>query len=270
MENEKQRADLALVARGLAASREKAHSMIAAGQVRLNGRTVGKPAIKVGPDDRLEILGDTLKYVSRGGLKLEKALRVFDVDVNGLVCVDIGASTGGFTDALLQNGAAKVYAVDVGAAQLDSKLLGDPRVVNLEHVNARALEASLFDERLMLAVMDVSFISIRLILPALFHVLGETGRVVSLVKPQFEAGRQAIGKRGIVNNPKAHVEVLRSLVSFAPTLGWQVQTLDFSPITGGDGNIEFLADLVPASRCRHIVTDDDIHSIVKHAHAEMK
>ena len=270
MDNDRQRVDTAMVARGLAASRERAQAMIAAGHVLLNGTAVAKPATKVAPEDRLEIVGETLRYVSRGGLKLEKALKVFAVDVSELICADIGASTGGFTDVLLQGGAAKVYAVDVGTAQLDPKLLGDPRVVNLEHVNARALEASMFDTRPSLAVMDVSFISIRLILPALFNVLGNSGRLVSLVKPQFEAGRQAVGKRGIVSSPKAHAEVLRNIASFAPTLGWQVQGLDFSPITGGDGNIEFLADLVPTERCRRVITEDDILSVVKRAHAEME
>ena len=267
MDNERMRADAALVKRGLADSRAKAQALIAAGLATINGVSIAKPAVQVSDGDVLEVIGQVLPYVSRGGLKLEKALQCFDVCVEGLVCADIGASTGGFTDVLLQNGAAHVYAIDVGSAQLDARLRGDARVTNLEHVNARTLSRALFPTPPTLAVMDVSFISIKLILPALFEVLGESGRVVSLVKPQFEAGRQAIGKRGIVSKPEAHVEVLRAIAAFAPTLGWKMQGLGFSPITGGDGNIEFLADFVPASRCAREIDDATIRALVKRSHA---
>lgn len=257
------RADVALVERGLAASRERARALIEAGLVAVNGRAVPKPAFKVGPEDALTVLGELHPYVGRGGLKLEKALNVFHVDVAGLVCADIGASTGGFTDVLLRNGARRVYAIDVGTGQLDPRLLGDPRVTNMEKVNARTLSRDMFPEALALAVMDVSFISIKLILPALFDLLGDMGRVVTLVKPQFEAGRGNIGKKGIVTRPEARRQVLRDLVAFAPTLGWRVRALDISPITGGDGNVEYLADLLPAGRCGDTVTETQIDALAR-------
>ena len=260
------RADAALAARGLAASRQKARGLIDAGLVTLNGAKLDKSARKIGEGDVLEVLGQEHPYVSRGGLKLEKALRVFGVDVNGMVCLDVGASTGGFTDVLLRSGARKVCALDVGTGQLHPSLLADSRVVCMEKVNARALNPSMFPERPALAVMDVSFISIRLILPALFETLGPQGRVVTLVKPQFEAGRQAVGKGGIVSKPAEHRRVLRELVAFIPTLGWRVAGLDFSPIHGGDGNLEFLADLVPEGTRDSIVTLDDIDDVVRRAH----
>ena len=262
-ENE-MRADAALAARGLAGSREKARALIEAGLATVNGAAIKKPAQKVGGDDVLAVLGAAHPYVSRGGLKLEKALRVFGIEVEGRVCMDIGASTGGFTDVLLQSGARKVYAIDVGTGQLDPKLRADPRVVSLEHVNARTLDAGLFDETPTLAVMDVSFISIRLILPAALPILGEGGRLVTLVKPQFEAGRGAVGKGGIVSRPQTHAQVLRDLAAFAPTLGWHVRALDFSPITGGDGNIEFLADLTPGEGAP--VSEARIQEVVRQAH----
>lgn len=260
------RADAALAARGLAASREKARALIDAGLATVNGRPIAKPAQKVSERDVLEVLGQAHPYVGRGGLKLEKAMRVFEVDPAGQVCVDIGASTGGFTDVLLQNGAAKVYAVDVGFGQLDPLLSSDPRVVSMERVNARSLSPDMFAESPTLAVMDVSFISIALILPAAFNVLGDGGRLISLVKPQFEAGRAQIGKHGIVSKPAAHIEVLRRIVDLAPTLGWRVRRLDFSPIAGGSGNLEFLADFVPEARCDHFVTPDEIVALVRRAH----
>ena len=244
----KQRADVALVERGLAESREKAQALIMAGLVYIAEEKVLKPSEAVKPEDQLSVRGAAHPYVSRGGLKLEKALRVFGCDPTGVVAMDLGASTGGFTDVLLRNGAAHVYAIDVGFGQLDPLLASDKRVVSMERCNARTLTPDLFDVRPTLAVMDVSFISITLILPAVFSVLGEEGRLISLIKPQFEAGRDKIGKHGIVSKPSAHVEVLRRIVDFAPTLGWRVRALDFSPIAGGSGNLEFLADFVPAPR----------------------
>jgi len=243
------RADAALAARGLAPSRERARSLIEAGLATVNGLSIDKPARKVTQADILAVIGETHPYVSRGGLKLEKALTAFGADVCGLVCVDVGASTGGFTDVLLRNGAKHVYAVDVGTAQLHESLRGDPRVTSMERVNARTLTSSMFPEPPTLAVMDVSFISIRLILPALFETLGPVGRVITLVKPQFEAGRQRVGKGGIVSKAETHRDVLKEIVEFAPGLGWRVAGLEFSPIAGGDGNIEFLADIVPEARC---------------------
>lgn len=265
------RADVALVSRGLAASRERAQGLISSGLVTLNGKALAKSSIKVTDADVLEILGDDLPYVSRGGFKLEKALKVFGVDPAGLTCMDVGASTGGFTDVLLQNGAKKVYAIDVGAGQLDARLLSDPRVVSMEHTNARELSDSMFPEPPMLAVMDVSFISIRLILPAAFKVLGESGRMISLIKPQFEAGPKNIGKKGIVSDPKVHIDVLKQIVDFAPTLGWRVRKLDFSPISGTSGNLEFLGDFVADHACQTLSpTDGEIRALVQAAHRQVK
>ena len=261
------RADAALVARGLVSSRQRAQALIGKGLATVNGAIIDKPARKVAESDVLAIIGDAHPYVSRGGLKLEKALQVFDVDVNGLVCLDVGASTGGFTDVLLQGGALHVYAVDVGVAQLHESLRSDPRVTSMERVNARTLTRSMFPRLPALAVMDVSFISVRLILPALFDLLGDEGRVVSLIKPQFEAGRQRVGKRGIVSKAEIHRQVLQAVVDFAPSLGWRVAGLDFSPIAGGDGNLEFLADIRPELRCERPVDDAIIADVVRRAHA---
>jgi len=263
---ESMRADAALAARGLAPSRERARALIEAGLATVNGAPIDKPARRVTEADVLAVTGDTHPFVSRGGLKLEKALDAFRVDVSGRVCVDVGASTGGFTDVLLRRGARHVYAVDVGTAQLHESLRGDPRVTSMERVNARALTPSMFPEAPTLAVMDVSFISIRLILPALLAVLGPGGRLISLVKPQFEAGRRRVGKGGIVSGADTHRDVLRELVDFLPTLGWRAAGLDFSPIAGGDGNIEFLADIVPEAKCDKPVDGGVIAEVVRRAH----
>lgn len=265
------RADVALVARGLAPSRERAQGLIESGLVTLNGRTLAKSSVKVSDADVIEITGDDLPFVSRGGFKLEKALKSFDVNPSGMTCMDIGASTGGFTDVLLQNGAARVYAIDVGAGQLDARLQNDPRVVSMEHTNARELHCGMFPVSPSLAVMDVSFISIRLILPAAFQVLGDHGRMISLIKPQFEAGPKNIGKKGIVSDPKVHIEVLKQIVDFAPTLGWKVRRLDFSPISGGSGNIEFLGDFIADGDCQVLSpTTEEIRRLVQTAHKQVR
>ena len=271
MENDNRiRADVALVSRGLAASRERAQALIGSNLVLLNGKTLSKSSAKVSESDLLEVLGSDHPYVSRGGLKLEKALSAFEINASKAVCMDIGASTGGFTDVLLQNGASLVYAIDVGTGQLDPSLENDPRVISMEHTNARELCPDMFAQQPSLAVMDVSFISIRLILPAAFGVLGESGRMVSLIKPQFEAGPKNIGKKGIVSDPKIHIEVLRQIVDFVPALGWRVRALDFSPITGTSGNLEFLGDFLPASSCLTSPTPEEIRQLVLRAHKSLK
>jgi len=261
------RADAALRARGLADSRQRAQALIEQGLATVNGRIIAKSSEKVGPEDALAVLGTDHPWVGRGGLKLEKALKSFQIDPAGRVCMDIGASTGGFTDVLLQNGASRVYAIDVGAGQLAPRLASDDRVVVMEHTNARALTAEMFPAKPTLAVMDVSFISIRLILPAALKVLGGEGRMVSLVKPQFEVGRSGVGKGGIVSDPRAHIAVLREITDFVPSLGWYLRAVDFSPITGGDGNLEFLADLMPG--CGENVTLEVISRVVAQAHAAL-
>ena len=271
MENDNRiRCDVALVGRGLAVSRERAQALIANGLVTLNGKTLAKPSVKVSDEDVLEVHGQEHPYVSRGGLKLEKALRVFGVDPAGMTCMDIGASTGGFTDVLLKNGAGQVYAIDVGTGQLDPSLACDPRVVSMEHTNARQLSSRLFSEQPTLAVMDGPFIPIRLILPAALTFLRDNGRMFSLIKPQFEAGPKNIGKKGIVSDPKVHMDVLRQIVEFTRTLGWRVRALDFSPIAGTSGNLEFLGDFVPAAACQTEPTPEEIRSLVLNAHRQLK
>ena len=234
------RLDQLLTDRGLAPSREKAKVCIMAGDVFVDGQRIDKPGTAVDPEKEIEVRGDACPYVSRGGLKLEKALRVFPVDPAGKICLDCGASTGGFTDVLLQNGAEKVYAVDVGYGQLAWSLRNDERVVNLERTNARTLTAEQVPEPIDLAVMDLAFISVRLVLPAVLPLLKAEGEVLCLLKPQFEAGRDKVGKKGVVRDEKVHLEVLRSFLDFVPGAGFTAMGADFSPIRGPEGNIEYL------------------------------
>ena len=264
---DKLRADVALVRRGLAPSRERAQALIEGGFVACNGRPVARSAQRVGDGDRLDVLGSDLPYVGRGGFKLARALEAFGVDPAGQVCLDVGASTGGFTDVLLQSGAALVYAVDVGSDQLAPRLRADPRVVSMERTNARELRPEMFARRPALGVMDVSFISIRLILPVAFGVLGPGGRMIALVKPQFEAGPNRLGKKGVISDPAVHAGVLREIAAFAPSLGWRVRALEPSPIPGGSGNLEFLADFVPDGSPLAAQADDArIREVVRAAH----
>ena len=264
------RADIALCERGLAASRERSQALIAAGLAYANGTQIKKPSLKVGESDLLEVRGEWCPYVSRGGLKLEKALKAFSVDAGGIVAIDIGASTGGFTDVLLQNGARRVYAVDVGTDQLAPSIAADPRVVKMEQTNARTLTRDQFPDPPQLGVMDVSFISITKLLPVLRNILGDHGRLISLVKPQFEAGREALGKKGVITSAAIHEQVLRSIAAFAPECGWRVRAFDFSPISGTQGNLEFLADFVPDDG-RQISPDPlEIRELVKRAHESIR
>ena len=239
----RQRLDQLLVDQGFFPSRERAKAAVMEGLVFAGGQRLDKPGAQVEPETALEVRGNALPWVSRGGLKLEKALSVFPCDVAGKVCLDCGASTGGFTDVLLHAGAERVYAVDVGYGQLAWKLRSDPRVINLERTNARYLTSEQVPEPVDLAVMDLAFISIRLVLPAAEALLREGGEAVCLIKPQFEAGREKVGKKGVVRDKQAHLEVLSSLADFFPTAGFTLLGLDFSPIRGPEGNIEFLAYL---------------------------
>lgn len=235
-----ERLDITLVKRGLAPSREKAKAAIAAGAVRVNGRPSSKPSAPVEPGDAVEVSGETLRFVGRGGLKLEKALAVFGIDLQGANCVDVGASTGGFTDCMLQAGAARVAAVDVGHGQLDARIAADPRVVDLEGTDARAVSPEEIGGPFDFAATDVSFISLAHILPALAGLLRDGGRAVCLVKPQFEAGPEHIGKRGVVRDPAVHRDVLARTLQLARAAGFAPCGLDYSPVTGGEGNIEYL------------------------------
>ncbi len=233
--------DVAVFERGLSASREKAKALIAAGAVFVNGKKAEKAGASVSEGDCLEVRSDPLKYVSRGGFKLEKAIAVFGISLEGAVCADIGASTGGFSDCMLQNGAARIYAIDVGSGQLAEVLRSDPRVINLERTNFRHITAEQLPERLYFASVDVSFISLGIILPVLKSFLSEGGRAVCLIKPQFEAGRERVGKNGVVRALSVHREILRSVTDRMLADGWSVRGLDYSPIKGPEGNIEYLA-----------------------------
>jgi len=237
------RLDQLVFDRGFAESRERAKTTVMSGLVYVNGQKADKPGMPVSPDVELEVRGSAIPFVSRGGFKLDKALKVFPIDPQGLACVDCGASTGGFTDVLLQHGAAKVYAVDVGYGQLAWKLRQDPRVINLERTNLRYVTPEQIPEALDLAVMDVSFISIRLVLPAVCALLKDEADLVCLIKPQFEAGREEVGKKGVVRDPAVHEQVVRGIIAFAREIGFSVMGLDFSPIKGPEGNIEYICHL---------------------------
>jgi len=242
----KKRLDALLVEKGLATGRDKAKALIMAGEVYVNGQKALKSGEEINPESLLELRGGTAdrRYASRGGLKLEKAMEVFGLPVNDAVCADIGASTGGFTDCMLRHGAAKVYAVDVGYGQLAWTLRSDPRVVVLERTNARYLSNEQIPEPLDFASIDVSFISLALILPALYGLLKDEGHALCLIKPQFEAGREKVGKKGVVRDPGVHTEVIGKITGFAQSAGFAALGLDYSPITGPRGNIEYLLYIV--------------------------
>ena len=239
----KKRLDILLHERGLAESRQRAQAVIMAGQVYVAGQKVDKAGAPTEETAEIEVRGKTLSYVSRGGLKLEKAMQSFSIALEDCICADIGASTGGFTDCMLQNGAAKVYAVDVGYGQLAWSLRSDPRVICLERTNARYLTEEQIPEKLDFASIDVSFISLKLILPAVRSILKEGGSVACLVKPQFEAGKEKVGKKGVVRDSAVHLEVLEQFLINAAESGFTVKGLTFSPIRGPEGNIEYLGYL---------------------------
>ncbi|MDO5378009.1 MAG: TlyA family RNA methyltransferase [Clostridia bacterium] len=265
--SDRKRADVALVERGLAASREKAQALVMSGVVYIGETKVIKPSASVLETDELIVRKSGTGYVSRGALKLLRGLEAFSVDPTGVVAMDLGASTGGFTDVLLQHGAKHVYAIDVGYGQLDWKLRNDPRVTVMERTNARYLTAKDLPLRPTLSVMDVSFISITKVLPAAAAIMGEEGAFISLIKPQFEAGRERVGKKGVVRDAQVHKDVLAEMLRFIQEdLGWRVQGLSFSPIKGPEGNIEFLAYILPESRATHHVTPEEAEQVVKDAH----
>ena len=239
----KERLDVLLVSLGLAESRAKAQATIMAGEVYVNGQKADKSGMEVDVTSNVEVRGSACPYVSRGGLKLEKALRNFGVDPTGYVCSDSGASTGGFTDCLLQQGASKVFAIDVGYGQLAWKIRNDPRVVVMERTNIRYVTPEDLGQPLDLSVIDVSFISLSLVLPVVKTLLKPTGQVLCLIKPQFEAGRDKVGKKGVVRDAAVHEEVLQNFISLAKSLGFTIRNLTFSPVKGPEGNIEFLAHL---------------------------
>ena len=263
----KKRLDVLLTEQGYADTRSKAQAIIMSGQVYVDGQKADKPGISYEETVNIEVRGESCPYVSRGGLKLEKALRDFGVKPEGFVCSDSGASTGGFTDCLLQQGAKKVFAIDVGYGQLDWKIRSDPRVVVMERTNIRFVTPDDLGEPLDLSVIDVSFISLKIVLPAIKALLKPTGQVLCLIKPQFEAGREKVGKKGVVREPETHIEVLDNFVALADSLGFHILGLTFSPVKGPEGNIEFLGHLTLADVAG---IRPDTAQVVADAHSTLK
>ena len=269
----KKRLDVELVDRGLVQSRERAKVVIMEGLVYVNGQKSDKAGTPVKEDDRIEVRGETLRYVSRGGKKLEKAMQVFPVVLEGCTCMDIGASTGGFTDCMLQNGAVKVYAVDVGYGQLAWSLRTDERVVNLERTNIRYITEEQVPQPVDFISVDVSFISLTRVLPVAHRLLKDGAQMVCLVKPQFEAGKDKVGKKGVVRDPQIHREVIRKVIDCAAELGFWVRGLDFSPIKGPEGNIEYLLFLQKPQQealpPEETVAEEQIAGVVDSAHQSL-
>ena len=266
---EKTRVDVELVRQNLCDSRIRAQAAIMEGRVFLGEKRINKPSETVAAGSLLMIKNPGNDYVSRGALKLEKAIRVFNADLTEKVIMDIGASTGGFTDVCLRNGAKHVYSIDVGYGQLDWKLRNDPRVTVMERTNARYLQEEMFPLQPSVTVMDVSFISIRLILPTAARIMGDKGVFYTLIKPQFEAGRSHVGKNGVVRDPKIHMEVLNGIVGFVDEAGWNTIAMDYSPITGPKGNIEFLAEIRKGDGTGKSITQEKIRDVVTEAHERM-
>ena len=265
----KNRLDTLLVERGMFPSREKAKASIMAGLIYVDGQISDKAGTMIDTDAQITIKENLCPYVSRGGLKLEKALRDFGVDPTGFVCSDSGASTGGFTDCLLQQGASKVFAIDVGYGQLAWKIRSDPRVVVMERTNIRYVTPEDLGEPLDLSVVDVSFISLKIVLPAIQKLLKPTGQVLCLIKPQFEAGKENVGKKGVVRDPRIHRQVVEEIAAFAPSFGYLMAQVDFSPVTGPEGNIEYIAELLPDASGASAVTQERIAQVVEQAHATL-
>lgn len=260
----KKRADVILFEKGLVESREKAKRVIMEGSVFVGNRRIDKPGEKLDEDVEIIIKENPITYVSRGGLKLEKAIELFKIDLANKVAMDIGASTGGFTDCMLLNGVSKVFAVDVGYGQLDWRLRNDPRVIVMERTNIRNVTYDDIGEKIDFISIDVSFISLRLVLPVAKSLLKENGEVIALIKPQFEAGRDKVGKKGIVRDKNIHYEVIESIAEFSKGLGFGINGLSYSPITGATGNIEFLIYL--RNNCEKTIENKEILNIIDEAH----
>ena len=264
----KERLDVLLVSRGLAESREKAKAIIMSGNVYVDGQKEDKAGSNFPAEAVIEVRGNTLKYVSRGGLKLEKAMENFDVTLAGKICMDVGSSTGGFTDCMLQNGAVKVYAVDVGHGQLAWKLRNDERVVCMEKTNIRYVTPEDIGDALNFASVDVSFISLTKVLGPAKELLKDGGQMVCLIKPQFEAGKDKVGKKGVVRDPAVHKEVIERVILFAKSIGFGILHLDYSPIKGPEGNIEYLVHIVKDAEAesQEVI---DVGAVVAAAHGEL-
>jgi 23S rRNA (cytidine1920-2'-O)/16S rRNA (cytidine1409-2'-O)-methyltransferase len=270
MKTEKERLDVLLLERGLAASREKAKAIIMSGIVYVDGNKEDKAGSTFPVTADIVVKGNTLKYVSRGGLKLEKAMNNFGISLDGKICMDVGSSTGGFTDCMLQNGAARVYAVDVGHGQLDWKLRNDSRVVCMEKTNIRYVKPEDVADRIDFSSIDVSFISLTKVLGPVKELLTDTGSIVSLIKPQFEAGREKVGKKGVVRDKNVHYEVIAMVTDYARSIGLMPLKLDFSPVKGPEGNIEYLLYMTKDenlfSQMADDITEEYIKNVVESSH----
>ena len=264
---EKVRLDVYLAEHNMAESREKAKALIMSGIVYVDNQKCDKAGTAVTDEQKIEVRGSTLKYVSRGGLKLEKAMNVFPITLNDKICMDIGASTGGFTDCMLQNGAKEVYSVDVGYGQLAWKLRTDPKVINMERTNIRYVKPEDLKSVPNFASIDVSFISLKIVLPVAVNLLSDDGEVVALIKPQFEAGREKVGKKGVVRDKNVHAEVVRNVYNLAKELSLGVLGLDFSPVKGPEGNIEYLIYLKKGAKS--LVLEDEVENVVLNSHLEL-
>ena len=262
----KERLDVLLVNRRLAASREKAKAIIMSGSVYVDGQKEDKAGQTFPEEANIEVRGSTLKYVSRGGLKLEKAMECFDVSLSGKICMDVGSSTGGFTDCMLQNGAVKVYAVDVGHGQLDWKLRNDQRVICMEKTNIRYVKPEDIEDRIQFSSIDVSFISLTKVLGPVKELLTDDGEIVCLIKPQFEAGREKVGKHGVVRDASVHKEVIDMVMNYAVSINFEVLNLEFSPVKGPEGNIEYLLHLLKHQSGEYSSIPVDSGEIVRKAH----
>lgn len=265
----KKRLDVLLVERGLATSREKAKAMIMAGEVLVDNEREDKAGSMFPEEVEIVLKGKPLPYVSRGGLKLEKAMKNFNLTLDGKVCMDVGASTGGFTDCMLQNGAVKVYSVDVGHGQLDWKLRNDPRVVCMERTNIRYVVPEDIEERPSFVSIDVSFISLTKVLLPVRNLMEENGEIAALIKPQFEAGREKVGKKGVVRDPAVHKEVIEMVISYAKSISFGVRHLEFSPIKGPEGNIEYLVHLQKCEATDRISPEIDVEKTVDQSFATL-
>ncbi|WP_234120115.1 TlyA family RNA methyltransferase [Clostridium hydrogenum] len=270
MSQSKERLDLLLVKKGMFESRERARASIMAGEIYVDNIRIDKCGEKVKEDSNIEFKGEKMPYVSRGGYKLEKAMKSFNINLNSKICFDIGASTGGFTDCMLQNGAEKVFAIDVGYGQFAWKLRTDPRVVCMERTNVRYVTEEQIGMHGDFASIDVSFISLKKVIPAVVNLLDEDGEVVALIKPQFEAGREKVGKKGVVREPEIHIEVINGVVQFLKESNFAIIGLDHSPIKGPEGNIEYL---IYFSKNKNLLNgefnDEEVNLIVEKAHKNL-
>ena len=267
--SDKERLDILLTEKNFFDSRARAKTMIMMGKILVNGQKIDKAGSLVSRDAEIRILGEEMPFVSRGGFKLDKAVKFFGLDLNGKIAADIGASTGGFTDCMLQNGAKKIYAVDVGYGQLAWKLRQDERVVNLERTNIRNVTEKEIPELLDFVSIDVAFISLEKVLPVVFNLLKDGGEIVALIKPQFEAGRENVGKKGVVKDKKIHEEVIRRILNFAKEIGFEIRGLDFSPVKGPEGNIEYLAYLAKSLHRVEYSIEEKITATVERSHKEL-